>query len=586
MFRVRRIFDDALPVNRSAIEQIEAILRDQFPGLSEREVAAALARIKNHGSDAFRPLVYVGENRNQVRGFALVLLARKQHFGLLDFLAARSGGTGGGVGGALYDRVREEVSDLGCRAIFLECHGDDPRPGLSEQIRRQNAARLRFYERYGARPIEGSDYERPVDPTSSSPGPRLVLDPLGGPLPGRRFVRTAVRTILEQKYGWLCPPEYIDAVVASFRDDPVRLRAPSARRPAAVITPAGAAAHATPTPPRHPLIPLVVNDRHQIHHVRERGYVESPVRIPRILASLEPSGLFRQVEPRERGIRHVTAVHDPRLVRYLETASAEMPEGRTLYPYVFPIRNPDRPPRERSVLAGYYCIDTFTPIHRNSFLAAKRAVDCTLAAADALLDGERLAYSLVRPPGHHAERRCFGGFCYFNNAAIAAHYLSRLGRVAILDIDYHHGNGQQDIFYRRADVLTVSLHGHPRFAYPYFSGFEEERGEDEGTGFNRNFALPESVDGEGYTRALRRALRTVEDFAPLFLLVAFGLDTAKGDPTGTWSLGAADLRSNGALIGALGLSTLVVQEGGYRTRTLGSNALAFFEGLVSRAPRN
>jgi acetoin utilization deacetylase AcuC-like enzyme len=157
------------------------------------------------------------------------------------------------------------------------------------------------------------------------------------------------------------------------------------------------------------------------------------------------------------------------------------------------------------------------------------------------------------------------------------------GTVAILDIDYHHGNGQQDIFWRRGDVLTVSLHGHPRFAYPYFSGFDDETGDGEGKGANLNIPLPERLDGAGYLRALRRALDAVARFDPRFLVVALGLDPARNDPTGTWTLGAADFRANGRAIGALGLPTLVVQEGGYRTRTLGVNARNFFDGLAEGA---
>jgi acetoin utilization deacetylase AcuC-like enzyme len=168
---------------------------------------------------------------------------------------------------------------------------------------------------------------------------------------------------------------------------------------------------------------------------------------------------------------------------------------------------------------------------------------------------------------------------------VAANYLSSHGKVAVLDVDYHHGNGQQDIFYERDDVLTVSLHGHPRFAYPYFSGFEEERGASVGMGFNLNLPLPERLDGAGYRRALRRALQEIRTFAPAFLVVALGLDPAKGDPTGTWSLLAEDFRQNGRLIAELALPTLVVQEGGYRTRTLGSNARAFFSGMIDGGAR-
>jgi len=149
----------------------------------------------------------------------------------------------------------------------------------------------------------------------------------------------------------------------------------------------------------------------------------------------------------------------------------------------------------------------------------------------------------------------------------------------MLDVDYHHGNGQQDIFYQRSDVLTVSLHGHPRFAYPYFSGFEDEKGEGEGRGFNLNLPLPEHLSGQEYLDALRRVSRRIADHGARFLVVPFGGDTCKKDPTGTWSLAARDFENNGKLIGGLGLPVLVVQEGGYNTRLLGENVRAFFKGL-------
>ena len=324
---------------------------------------------------------------------------------------------------------------------------------------------------------------------------------------------------------------------------------------------------------------LVVNDKHDIHHVHDRGYVESPVRIRSILKDLLTTGLFITRNPIKFSEQHIRAVHDADFVDYLKKVCANVPENKSVYPYVFPIRNAARPPKELPVRAGYYCIDTFTPLNQNAYFAAKRAVDCALTAADSLLNGYRLAYALVRPPGHHAERRVFGGFCYFNSTAIAAHYLSAYGKVAILDVDYHHGNGQQDIFYHRSDVLTISIHGHPRFAYPYFSGFSDEQGEEEGLGYNRNYPLPEEQNGEQYRQALNKAIRRMEKFRPKFVVIALGLDPAKGDPTGTWNLMAKDFTENGRRIGRLGVPTLVVQEGGYKTRSLGINARHFFNGL-------
>jgi acetoin utilization deacetylase AcuC-like enzyme len=141
-------------------------------------------------------------------------------------------------------------------------------------------------------------------------------------------------------------------------------------------------------------------------------------------------------------------------------------------------------------------MDTFMPLTHNAYIAAKRSVDCALTAAQNVLEGSRLSNALVRPPGHHAERRIFGSFCYFSFTAIAAQYLSNYGKVTILDIDYHHGNGEQDMFYERSDVLTISTHGHPRFAFPYFSGFADEAGAGAGKGYNINVPLPENVDGK------------------------------------------------------------------------------------------
>ena len=148
----------------------------------------------------------------------------------------------------------------------------------------------------------------------------------------------------------------------------------------------------------------------------------------------------------------------------------------------------------------------------------------------------------------------------------------------MLDIDYHHGNGQQQIFYSRNDVFTVSIHGNPSFAYPYFSGFSEEKGEGTGTGFNLNFPLKEELSGEEYRNYLLKAIHAIRKFNPTFLLVCFGLDTAKGDPTGTWRLSASDFKLNGQMIASLNKPTLLVQEGGYKNRSLGINARNFYEG--------
>jgi acetoin utilization deacetylase AcuC-like enzyme/GNAT superfamily N-acetyltransferase len=572
LFRIRRIYDDTLPINKQAIKQVQEILKTQFNELNQQDIEKLPKHLRNPLEYRFRSILFVADDeKGRVRGFALLHHAADLNFTYLDYIAAAQQKTGRGIGSALYEMVREMALQLGVVGIFFECLPDDPKLCQSEFLK-QNIARLRFYERYGARPIWNTAYETPVKPDDNCP-PYLVFDSLGRETPLLRDkAREIVRAILKRKYAYLCPPEYIEMVVASFRDDPVQLRPPKYIKKE--IMPV------VPLPsPKALKIALVVNDKHEIHHVHERGYVESPVRVKSILKEILPTGLFEQVTGRRYGIAHITAVHDPDFVRYLRKICSNLPPNKSVYPYVFPIRNVARPPKELPIRAGYYCIDTFTPLNQNAFLAAKRAIDCTLTAADQLLKGHYIAYALVRPPGHHAERRVFGGFCYFNSASVAAHYLSRHGKVSILDIDYHHGNGHQSIFYERADVLTISIHGQPSFSYPYFSGFSEEIGEGSGKGFNLNLPQPEKLDGSQYREALSRALRRIRQFDPQFVIVALGLDTAKGDPTGSWSLTAKDFFKNGQMIGRLGLPLLIVQEGGYAVRSLGINARHFFVGL-------
>jgi len=573
MFTIRKIYDRALPVNQRAVRQVQEILREQFPGVPESAVERIPEQLRDPLRFGFRTnLIVIESARKEVRGFALLLEFTDLSFCYLDFMSAAPRKTGRGIGGALYERVREEALLLRSAGVFFECLPDDPALCADPEARKQNAARLKFYERYGARPIVNTAYETPVAPGGDSP-PYLVFDDLGLDRPlSQENARRFVRAILERKYRQVCPKEYVETVVASFRDDPVRLREPR---------------YARKEPDREVRhirsvefsIALVVNDRHRIHHVHERGYVETPVRVDSILKELRRTDLFEPLEVRHFPERHILDVHDRAYYEYFKKMCAQLDPDESVYPYVFPIRNTARPPYDLPIRAGYYCIDTFTPLNRNAYLAAKRAVDCALTAADAVLAGHRIAYALVRPPGHHAERRAFGGFCYFNSAAVAAHYLSTHGTVAVLDIDYHHGNGTQEIFYERSDVLTVSLHGHPHFAYPYFTGFSDETGTGAGAGFNHNIPLAEQVDGPHYREALKRALGKIARFSPRFLVLSLGLDTAKGDPTGSWSLTRKDFEANGEKIGVLGLPILVVQEGGYSTRVIGNNARSFFLGL-------
>lgn len=571
MFRIRRIFDDVHPANQHAIGQIREILATQFHAVNGAKIDKIPEMLRNPFKYQFRSMIYVIESLGgKVQSFALLSHDPELGFCYLDFLSAAPDVRGRGVGSSLYEQIQEEALTLGVIGLFFECLPDDPALCRDPRMLMKNRARLKFYETHGARPIINTAYETAVTPGGDNP-PYLVFDNLGQNRPlSRNLARKVVAAVLTKKYKDLCSPAYVKMVLDSFQDDPVRLREPRyARKEGAIIAPSG----------RLKRIALVVTDQHQIHHVHERGYVESPVRIRSILKSLEKADIFERVMPKEFSDKHILAVHDAGFVKYFKRVCAAIEPHRPIYPYVFPIRNAAKPPRDLAVRAGYYCIDTFTPLSRNAFTAARRAVDCALTAASKLMEGAYAAYALVRPPGHHAEHRAFGGFCYFNNAAIAANHLSRYGNIAMLDLDYHHGNGQQMIFYRRNDVLTVSIHGKPSIAYPYFSGFSKERGQDQGFGFNINYPLPEQVDGSRYMETVDQALHRIRRFKPAYLVVCLGLDTAKGDPTGTWALTGKDFEAVGRRIGKLRLPTLVIQEGGYDNRSIGANARRFFIGL-------
>ncbi|MDH5324884.1 MAG: histone deacetylase family protein [Gammaproteobacteria bacterium] len=573
MFRIRKIFDSTPVANQDAIKQVRAIMTHQFPLTRKEELLKLSKQLDDPLQYRYRSILFVAENAHgKVKGFAMLLHMSDLHIGYLELISAAPGTTGGGVGGILYERVQLESVQLGLKGLFFECSIDDPGVVSDSTILKQNQQRLRFYERYNVFPIINNIYNGPVYEGDEDLY-FLMYDALGRDQPLRCiFLRKIVRAILDRKYGALLDPQHIDAVAKSFSDDPIQFRAPRYIKKTKTVEKKAA-------PKQHPPISLVVNSGHDIHHVTDKGYVEAPVRIPVILKELSKTQLFNQIKPNSFPLKFIKQVHDRQYVDYFQRTCKRLPEGKSFYPIIFPLRNSFRPPKDPELQIGYYCMDTFTPFNKNAYLAARGAVDCAMTGATVILNGGQIAYALVRPPGHHAERRAFGGFCYFNSSAIAANYLSHYGRVAVLDVDFHHGNGTEDIFYKRADVLTVSIHGHPDFAYPHFSGFADEKGEGDGLGYNINYPLPAHITVERYHRTLEQALKNIKRFGAEYLVVALGLDTAKSDPTGTWQLQAKDYHENGRKIGALKLPTLIVQEGGYLTRTLGRNARHFFEGL-------
>jgi acetoin utilization deacetylase AcuC-like enzyme len=235
--------------------------------------------------------------------------------------------------------------------------------------------------------------------------------------------------------------------------------------------------------------------------------------------------------------------------------------------------------------SGYWCFDTATPIVAGTYEAARAAVDVALTAAEAVLAGEPAVYGLCRPPGHHAASALLGGYCYFNNAAIAAAWMAAQGSgpVGILDVDFHHGNGTQQIFYARADVAYASLHADPRGTYPYFSGHADEIGTGPGRGWNRNLALPPGTGVTAYEAALGTALEWLAERTAGPLVVSLGVDTHERDPIGSFRLDTESYGALGARVAGLGRPLLILQEGGYYLPALGESVRQWLRALLPTA---
>lgn len=256
---------------------------------------------------------------------------------------------------------------------------------------------------------------------------------------------------------------------------------------------------------------------------------------------------------------------------------------KAIYPSVHPyVPNPraTNPLAER----GKYMFDMYTPIMQGTYEVAVESAACAVAGAKLLKDGEKQVYALTRPPGHHAEEAMMGGYCYINNAAVAAQYLRSAGadRVAIFDFDIHHGNGTQNIFYGRDDVFFASIHASPDIKFPFYTGYEDEHGEGDGAGFNYNIPLPEGIDDATYDVHVAKVLKRIRDFHPNYLVVSAGFDTHAKDPIGAFRLTTDYFGKLGKDIASLEFPTLTVQEGGYATDVLGENVVSYLKGFRER----
>lgn len=329
--------------------------------------------------------------------------------------------------------------------------------------------------------------------------------------------------------------------------------------------------------------------KHKLHNsdgVRLEGHPfitdEVPARAEILLAAVR-SGNFGPVEePGDFGLDPILAAHDSGFVDHIRGAYAESAQAlghagpvfvETFYP-----RTAHRQARGITGQTGYYAYGVGSPILEGTWEAAYWSAQCALAAAARVRAGDPAAYALCRPPGHHASADLYGGFCYLNNAAIAARALGE--HVAILDIDYHHGNGTQVIFYEDPAVLFCSLHAHPDDDYPYYWGGVDERGAGAGTGFNHNWPLPQHTGDAAYLAALDESLSVITQFAPRCLVVSAGFDTIAGDPVGGFDLTPDGLHKVGQRIAALRVPTAIIQEGGYLLSQLGDCATAFLSAFV------
>ena len=309
-------------------------------------------------------------------------------------------------------------------------------------------------------------------------------------------------------------------------------------------------------------------------------YLENSDRMDRILHSLQPMDWVTLCEPKDFGLDPILAVHDRDYIDFLascwtEWQASEALDKSVLLPATFALRRHPQKPTGLLGRAGYHMMDLSACIVEGTYEAALASANCALSAAEIVSNGDHFAFALCRPPGHHAGKDYAGGYCFINNASVAANWLSSQGNVALLDIDYHCGNGTQDIFYDRNDVLTISIHADPNFEYPHFWGYADETGTGPGSGFHKNIPLAKGTDDARYLSALEEALSLIRNYAPKHVVVSAGMDIYADDPLGTIKVTTEGIGEIGKRIASLGLPTVVVMEGGYANEVLGTNVLRF-----------
>jgi len=335
----------------------------------------------------------------------------------------------------------------------------------------------------------------------------------------------------------------------------------------------------------------VVFSDHQLDH-DPKSYLSSGAQVPNpelpdrancLLEAALASGL-EQVAPEDYGDDVIASVHTPTYLTFLQNIHTRWSRidgaSEEVLPNVHPISRDDGYPKSAVGQVGYHVYDGSCPIAADTWQSARWSAMTAAHAARQVLGGDRACYALSRPPGHHASQDLAGGFCYLNNSAIAAQkLLTKYQRVAVVDVDVHHGNGTQRIFYERDDVLTVSIHADPVRFYPFFWGYENETGKGRGEGFNINRPLPRGTGDAEYLIVLDDVLHAVSDFAPDALVVALGLDAHESDPFRGMTITTDGFAAIGNALSSIDLPTVIVQEGGYLSDALGDNLASFFRGF-------
>lgn len=337
----------------------------------------------------------------------------------------------------------------------------------------------------------------------------------------------------------------------------------------------------------------VYSDDHRLHHGQSelvdgqlQPCFEMPKRADTVLQRVKAQQLGEVLAPKDFGLDPILRIHDGTYLHFLQNAWQRWAaDGHScdMLPSTFPARKLRQNGPIPSALhgqLGYYSFDTEAPITAGTWQAIYSSAQVALSAQALIQQGHNSAFALCRPPGHHAGRDFMGGYCYLNNAAIAAQAFLDQGRqrVAILDVDYHHGNGTQEIFYERSDVLFTSIHGDPLVEYPYYLGHADECGQGAGEGFNFNYPLPHGSGWEDWSGALEQACIQIKQYQAEVLIISLGVDTFKGDPISQFKLDSPDYLELGRRIAALKLPTLFIMEGGYAVEAIGINAVNVLQG--------